>query len=36
VACLGEARRAEFKAGSLGFLDYFASLAAEPSFTRRQ
>lgn len=36
VACLGEARRAEFTAGSLGFLDYFASLAAEPSFTRRQ
>jgi hypothetical protein len=36
VACLGEARRAEFTAGSLGFLDYFASLATEPSFTRRQ
>jgi len=36
VACLGEARRAEFTAGMLGFLDYFASLAAEPSFTRRK
>jgi len=36
VACLGETRRAEFTAGSLGFLDYFASLAAEPSFTQRQ
>jgi hypothetical protein len=36
VACLGEARRAEFTSGSLGFLDYFASLAAEPSFTRRK
>jgi hypothetical protein len=36
VACLGEGRRADFNAGSLGFLDYFASLAAEPSFTRRQ
>jgi Protein of unknown function (DUF1588)/Protein of unknown function (DUF1592)/Protein of unknown function (DUF1595)/Protein of unknown function (DUF1587) len=36
VACLGEARRADFTAGGLGFLDYFASLAAEPSFTRRQ
>jgi hypothetical protein len=36
VACLGETRRAEFSAGSLGFLDYFASLAAEPSFTKRQ
>jgi len=36
VACLGEARRAEFTAGTLGFLDYFASLAAEPSFTKRQ
>lgn len=36
VPCLGEGRRADFNAGTLGFLDYFASLAAEPSFTRRQ
>ncbi len=36
AACLGEARRAEFVAGSIGFLEYFASLAGEPSFTRRK
>jgi len=36
VACLGEARRPEFVAGSIGFVDYFASLAGEPSLTRRQ
>lgn len=36
VACLGEARRAEFVSGSIGFLEYFASLAGEPSFTRRK
>jgi hypothetical protein len=36
VGCLGEARRADFIAGKLGLLDYFASLAAEPSFTTRQ
>jgi hypothetical protein len=35
-ACLGETRRGEFVAGTLGFIDYFASLAAEPSFTRRK
>lgn len=34
--CLGETRRPEFVAGKLGFLDYFASLAAEPSFERRE
>lgn len=33
--CLGETRRAEFLGGNLGFLDYFASLAAEPDFERR-
>lgn len=36
VACLGETRRAEFVAGKLGFIDYYASLAAEPSLTRRK
>jgi len=36
VACLGETRRADFVAGKLGFVDYFASLAAEPSVTRRK
>jgi hypothetical protein len=36
VACLGETRRAEFVSGALGFLDYYASLAGEPSFTRRK
>jgi Protein of unknown function (DUF1592)/Protein of unknown function (DUF1588)/Protein of unknown function (DUF1595)/Protein of unknown function (DUF1587) len=35
VPCLGEARRADFVSGKLGILDYFASLAAEPSFTTR-
>lgn len=33
--CLGETRRADFVAKNLGFLDYFASLAAEPEFERR-
>jgi hypothetical protein len=36
VACLGETRRGDFVAGKLGFIDYFASLAAEPSLTRRK
>lgn len=36
VPCLGEGRRAEFISGSIGFVDYLASLAAEPSFTRRK
>ncbi len=36
VACLGETRRAELVAGTIGFLDYYASLAGEPSFTRRK
>jgi len=36
VACLGETRRADFVAGKLGFIDYYASLAAEPSVTRRK
>ncbi|MEI9938416.1 MAG: DUF1588 domain-containing protein [Pseudomonadota bacterium] len=36
VACLGETRRSEFVAGTLGFIDYYASLAAEPSISRRK
>jgi hypothetical protein len=36
VACLGETRRSEFVSGKLGFIDYYASLAAEPSVTRRK
>jgi len=36
VACLGETRRKEFVSGQLGFIDYYASLAAEPSLTRRK
>jgi hypothetical protein len=36
TACLGETRRSEFVKGTLGFVDYLASLAAEPSFTRRK
>ncbi|HEX2672467.1 MAG TPA: hypothetical protein VHM25_16410, partial [Polyangiaceae bacterium] len=36
VACLGETKRADFVAGKLGFIDYYASLAAEPSVTRRK
>ena len=36
TACLGETRRSEFVAGTLGFIDYYASLAAEPSLTRRK
>jgi len=33
--CLGETRRPEFVDGTVGFVDYFASLAAEPHFTER-
>lgn len=36
LSCAGESRRAEFIAGSLGFVDYLASLAAEPHFTERR
>jgi hypothetical protein len=35
-ACLGETRRGEFIAGQLGFIDYLASLAAEPHFAERR
>lgn len=36
TACLGETQRPAFVSGKLGFIDYFASLAAEPSLTRRK
>ena len=35
-ACLGETKRGAFIDQQLGFVDYFASLAAEPHFTRRE
>jgi hypothetical protein len=35
VSCGAETRRAEFVGGTLGFIDYLASLAAEPQFTER-
>lgn len=35
-SCLGETQRSDFVSGKLGFIDYFASLAAEPSLTRRK
>lgn len=35
LSCSGESRRAEFMDGSLGFVDYLASLAAEPHFAQR-
>jgi hypothetical protein len=35
-ACLGEARRPAFRAGEAGFVDYLASLAAEPHFRMRR
>ena len=33
--CLGETRRPEFIGGTLGFADYYTSLAAEPHFGER-
>jgi len=36
LSCSGEGRRAEFMDGSIGFVDYLASLAAEPHFTQRR
>jgi hypothetical protein len=33
--CAGETRRADFMNGSIGFVDYLASLAAEPRFSQR-
>lgn len=35
-SCLGESRRAEFMAGSIGFVEYLESLATEPHFTTRR
>lgn len=35
-ACLGETERAAFMSGAIGFVDYIASLAAEPHFVRRK
>ncbi len=35
LTCSGETRREEFMAGEIGFIDYLASLAAEPHFTQR-
>ncbi len=35
-ACLGEGRRQEFVDGAIGFVQYLASLAAEPHFTSRR
>jgi hypothetical protein len=34
-ACLGASRVAELRSGELGIADFYASLAAEPHFTRR-
>lgn len=35
-ACLGETQRVAFMNGAIGFVDYIASLAAEPHFVRRK
>ncbi|HTV20349.1 MAG TPA: DUF1588 domain-containing protein [Polyangiaceae bacterium] len=35
LSCSGETQRAAFMAGEIGFVDYLASLAAEPHFTQR-
>jgi uncharacterized protein DUF1588/uncharacterized protein DUF1592/uncharacterized protein DUF1595/uncharacterized protein DUF1587 len=35
VSCAGESRRGDFLNGDIGFVDYLASLAAEPRFTQR-
>ena len=36
VTCGGETRRADFINGTIGFVDYLASLAGEPHFTQRR
>jgi len=36
LGCGAETRRADFINGSIGFIDYLASLAGEPHFTQRQ
>jgi hypothetical protein len=35
LSCAGESQRAAFMQGDIGFVDYLASLAAEPRFTQR-
>lgn len=35
-ACLGESEREAFMSGAIGFVDYIASLAAEPHFRTRR
>jgi hypothetical protein len=35
LTCAGEGQRAAFMQGDIGFVDYLASLAAEPRFTQR-
>jgi hypothetical protein len=35
LSCAGETQRAAFMAGEIGFVDYLASLAAEPHFRQR-
>jgi hypothetical protein len=35
LSCSGETQRAAFMSGEIGFVDYLASLAAEPHFTQR-
>ena len=35
-ACLGETKRGDFVERKLGFIDYLASLAAEPHFSQRR
>lgn len=36
LTCAAETRRAEFIAGTIGFIDYLASHAGEPHFTERR
>ena len=36
VSCAGESRRQDFMDGNIGFVDYLASLAAEPRFSQRR
>ena len=36
LTCAAEARRVEFMDGTIGFIEYLASMAAEPHFTERR
>jgi hypothetical protein len=36
LSCAGESRRQDFMDGNIGFVDYLASLAAEPRFSQRR